>query len=240
MSLTKTKSGVTDADILKVITDATGLSDSPAAADELAIYDTSASAEKKITVTELYEAITRLTTLGAAANAADEVAIYDASGSVVRKVTMTQALGAIDTLAALAAAPDAAADKLIIWDNSSSVAKSILLSFFPFSQAFTSTNQTVTTAGQLVLAHGFGVVPELVQMRLECLTAEDGYSIGDFVIVDSMHNTASQGASIVIDATNVTIRMGSSAAAFTIANKTTGTFVGITNTRWELIVKAWA
>lgn len=109
-----------------------------------------------------------------------------------------------------------------------------------FNKAYTSSNQTITAAGSLTLAHSLGAMPTLVQVRLKCLTAEGGYSIGDEVIFNSGDQNAGRGCSIVPDATNLNIRYGSAANTFNVNNKTTGASFAITNANWAAIFKAWA
>lgn len=109
-----------------------------------------------------------------------------------------------------------------------------------FTKSYTSTNQTITSGGSLTLAHSLGAAPALIQIRLKCLTAEHGYSIGDEVIALAGDANAGRFPSLVPDATNINVRYGSSANAFNIANKTTGASAAITNASWAMIVKAWA
>lgn len=108
---------------------------------------------------------------------------------------------------------------------------------------FTSSNQTITSAGLLTLAHGLGASPELIQLRLKCLTAEFNYSIGDEVIINNNENdngtTTNTGVSVVVDATNLVIRFGSNANVYIVQNKTTGAAAFLTNANWALIAKAW-
>ena len=51
------------------------------------------------------------------------------------------------------------------------------------SKEFTSTEQTITAAGALIVAHDLPTLPSLVQVRLICKTAEFNYSIGDEIII---------------------------------------------------------
>lgn len=114
----------------------------------------------------------------------------------------------------------------------------------PFNGSFTSAEQTITSAGSLVLAHSLSVTPTLIQARLICKTAQAGYSIGDEVIINLAGNdpgaTNNRGLSIVPDATNINIRYGSDTFSFSILRKDTGAAATITNTNWRLIIKAWA
>lgn len=110
-----------------------------------------------------------------------------------------------------------------------------------FTSGYTSTNQTVTAGGQLVLAHGLSGMPALVQVRLKCTTAELGYSIGDEVIINpgASYVSSSTGLSLVPDATNITVRFGSSGGGVSVARKDTGALAIVTAASWVLIVKAW-
>lgn len=108
----------------------------------------------------------------------------------------------------------------------------------PFSAAFTSTDQTITAAGALTLAHSLGAAPSLVQTYLVCVTADQGYATGDVVLNDANND---QNCSIYWDdTTNVKIRFGSSTPVFRVFNKSTGVIGSITNANWKLRVKAWA
>jgi len=104
-----------------------------------------------------------------------------------------------------------------------------------------STAFTITSGGLTTWAHGLGARPTKLSGYIKCLTAEDNWSIGDEVEV-SIHNNTTTGAnrhsSVYTDATNVNMRMSSSASVFSIANKTSGTTSGIVNSRWELYIRA--
>ncbi len=83
----------------------------------------------------------------------------------------------------------------------------------------------------------------MVQTLLHCTSSEANYSIGDYVFIDPhiQGTTASRGAAIVPDATNLHIRFGSDAAVFDVINKSTGTTLsGITPAKWKYVVRAWA
>jgi hypothetical protein len=112
-----------------------------------------------------------------------------------------------------------------------------------FSASYTSAEQTITAGGALTLAHSLGTMPSLVQARLVCKTADDGYSIGDEVIVNNSENAIanqSLGHSIVLDATNLNVRFGATANVYQIINKSNGAGVTISSANWRLVVKAWA
>ncbi len=97
---------------------------------------------------------------------------------------------------------------------------------------FVSTDQTITSAGALTIAHGLGYTPRLVWLKLICQTAELNYSAGDELTM--VPNYASYGVSIVTDSTNLVIRYGISANVFAILNKSTGASYVITNGNWKV------
>ncbi len=110
---------------------------------------------------------------------------------------------------------------------------------------FESAAQTITSAGALTLAHGFGVIPTLVQVWLKCLTAEYGYSINDVTLAPASFYTGTYeyGVTVIPDATNLNVRyaLGSGGTVvFVIPNKTTGAACSITLANWKAIFRAWA
>lgn len=111
-----------------------------------------------------------------------------------------------------------------------------------FSESYNSGEQTITSAAQLILAHGLSGVPKINAVTLICKIAELNYTVGDVVEVNpAINNVASgsRGLSVVTDATNITIRYGASSSAIKIIDKTTGNSLNITNGNWRLIVDAF-
>jgi hypothetical protein len=104
---------------------------------------------------------------------------------------------------------------------------------------FVSSQQTITSAGALTLAHGLSSVPDLVMVKLVCQTAEWGYSIGDVVFAESTEQSSSlydnQGVAITVDATNINVRYGAHATTFLLLDKTTGGGVSVTNANWKAV-----
>lgn len=109
-----------------------------------------------------------------------------------------------------------------------------------FTQSFTSANQVITSAGALTLAHGMAGVPTLLQFKAVCLTAEQGYSIGDEVVLhNNVLGDGGGGPTQTSDATNIYIRYGDAGTPIRVGHKTTGAYTALTNANWNLIVKAW-
>jgi hypothetical protein len=112
-----------------------------------------------------------------------------------------------------------------------------------FSEAFESAQQTITSGGSLTIAHGLSTTPTLYQAFLQCTTAEHGYSIGNEIAINphiSPAGSNNRGLVMIPDATNINIRMGSDASAFSLLSNTTGASVALTNGNWALVVRAWA
>lgn len=106
---------------------------------------------------------------------------------------------------------------------------------------FTSTQQTITANGTLLLAHGLGAVPRSVTASIVCQTAELGYSVGQEVVTSaSVGNAVDTGLQMLIDATNVGVKFGAAAGSIRILNFSTGAIASITNANWRLIVRALA
>lgn len=106
-------------------------------------------------------------------------------------------------------------------------------------KSYTSSQQTITAAGALTLAHSLSAIPSLVQFSLVCQTGEGGYTAGDIIRPIFPDYNNGRGASCVVDATNINIRFGDS-SIWVIPHKTTGAAFSGTLTNWKLIVSAWA
>ena len=112
-----------------------------------------------------------------------------------------------------------------------------------FAKEFISAEQTITTAGTRVLAHGLGAVPKLTTYELVCKTAEAGYSIGAILEIGIMaapSGSSEYNASAIKDATNITVRYASGANVFNVLHATTGVGVVLTDANWRLVVRAYA
>lgn len=112
------------------------------------------------------------------------------------------------------------------------------------TKSFTSSQQTITAGGSLTLPHSLGAVPAIVQAVMHCTSADGGYSSGDEVIVMPGTVTDASGGvqraiALKIDATNVTVYMSSGSSLLQLCD-TDGSKLNITNTKWKIIVKAFA
>lgn len=113
---------------------------------------------------------------------------------------------------------------------------------FPFSEQYISPAQVITSGGLITLNHGLTARPTLVQVELECLTAENGHSIGDFVVIGNAPSwsNVSNNAIIVVTDTQLKVRYGSYSAVFTSAHFTDGSLVYMTNANWQARFLAFA
>lgn len=105
----------------------------------------------------------------------------------------------------------------------------------PFQKRFESSEQTITLAGSLTIAHGLGVEPTFYFPYLVCKTAEPGYGIGDHTPL--LAATGNFATSVVPDPTIITVRFSSGSPY--VANKSSGGTVNIVAANWKLVVRAW-
>jgi len=117
------------------------------------------------------------------------------------------------------------------------------LTGIPLMKKYPSGELAITAGGELILAHGLGKEPELLQAKLICKTANLNYPVGAVVYINTgvTSSSASRSAAIYIDnATEIKVRFGNDSQSFTIPNKNTGVLTAITNSSWRLIITAFA
>lgn len=122
-------------------------------------------------------------------------------------------------------------------DGTGFVAKAL-----PITKGFVSDQQALTTNGLLTISHGLGEVPKVVTANLICAIATAGYSVGDVIDFPTSVGYNGTGMNVIKDATNLTIRFGSTLASTPIMNKSSG---GVLTTisapaNWKLVVGAYA
>lgn len=110
-----------------------------------------------------------------------------------------------------------------------------------FSVSFTSSQQTITAAGALTLAHSLGANPALVTCVLKCQSADNSFSTGDELVMPVLQAFSGGGCGAVVtyDSTNLYVRFGNTAATYQALDKTSGAEVGLDNTKWKVIFKAF-
>ncbi|WP_295532885.1 hypothetical protein [uncultured Thioclava sp.] len=112
------------------------------------------------------------------------------------------------------------------------------------STPFESAEYSITAAGALTIAHGLGVQPTLYLPYLKCKTADNGYSVGDELLINPSLNVAGaydSGVALVPDATNIDVRFGANGNVLQIIHKTSGGRAPIASgtTAWKFFVRAW-
>ena len=111
----------------------------------------------------------------------------------------------------------------------------------PFTKAFESAEQVVTSGGLLTVAHDLGVAPKLWNAIIVCKTADQGYAVGDVLEMPTTSAGTSYGAAIVPGVSDFTVRYGNNASSPLFGlNKGTGAVTNLTPANWRLIVRAWA
>ena len=119
-----------------------------------------------------------------------------------------------------------------------SIAPAALLAALGFSAAFISAAQTITSAGALTIAHGLGRGPPKLRVMvvLRCLTADAGFSVGDyqFQSPNGGHAGANRGVVVRANDQDLFIRYGNLATyVFLNLNPGDGVATNITNTSWD-------
>jgi hypothetical protein len=112
------------------------------------------------------------------------------------------------------------------------------------SKSFDSGDLTILSGDGVTLVHGLGVYPKLTQVLLKCVTADLGYSPGEYVLVPSdaqFDGTNSRGIQLFYpDANSISYVVGSNANAFVLVNKSTRSVGSIVNANWKLVIRAYA
>lgn len=215
-STTQFVTGVNSSGVLQTATiDGQTLKASPASTDEVMIWDVAGSTWKKATVSGI-GASSGVSSLGGLTGAITVSGGLACSGSNCTGTTFNGRSGVV-----------------VPTSGDYTIAQ---ITNAPFTKSFTSTQQTISNAGSLTLAHGLGAQPSLIQCKLHNTTAESGYSIGDEVPTDV---TGTNWGAVTLDATNINIKFLASANGFNITNKSTGASTSITDANWTLICKAW-
>ncbi len=111
------------------------------------------------------------------------------------------------------------------------------------TKSFNSTGLTPAAATAYTIPHGMAVTPKLTQFYLKCTSAEQGYSIGDNLIVSSctMDGSTPRGFGSSFDATNIYVVFSTDASNILfVPNKATGAIAQITYGNWDFYVNAYA
>lgn len=107
------------------------------------------------------------------------------------------------------------------------------------AKSYQSAETTVSNGSETVFAHGLGAIPDMTSVELVCTTAENGYSVGDRIQADgsSSISNSPRGFVVIKDATNVTIRIGTSGIGRYI-RKDTFDEASFDAANWDIVVRA--
>lgn len=110
----------------------------------------------------------------------------------------------------------------------------------PFTTSFTSTAGAIPAANSSTsYAHGLGAVPWDAFVLLTCITADQGWTVGQQVKVPGGAGTnSSSGFALSWDATNVDLFM-SSGGIYLPMPASAGAAGAITRANWTLQIKTW-
>lgn len=110
--------------------------------------------------------------------------------------------------------------------------------------SYESSEQTITTAGLLTLAHGLGRKPYVTEIWLRCVSADNGYAAGQEVLVAPQNYlglSIHASHSLRLDGPNIVIRIGNRAtSSFAYTNGGSGSEGAMNNASWRLIARARA
>lgn len=112
--------------------------------------------------------------------------------------------------------------------------------------AFENASGTNLTSNAITtIAHGLGANPYILQVYLECTSADQNWDVGDvfelshhdYTTVGNPGGGQTYGASVGYDDTNVYVKVY--ANGFTGFNRTSNGIVFLDLTKWDIRVRAW-
>lgn len=117
----------------------------------------------------------------------------------------------------------------------------------PINRGYASTGTINMTVNQTItLSHGMAVLPEIVTFTLTCTDAggDAGYAQNDQIMIPlnngQTYSSNSYGYSTQISSTQIIIRVVNGAGPLVIVNKSTKALAGLNESKWSLLVRAYA
>jgi hypothetical protein len=104
---------------------------------------------------------------------------------------------------------------------------------------YESSQTSFVAAGTYTFTHSLGKLPSNVQVWIVCVSASEGFSVGDWygpIGAETFADGANNGLAIAMNTTTIKTRLG--AQSMPIINYSTGVR-GITYSNWRLVVRAW-
>jgi len=112
------------------------------------------------------------------------------------------------------------------------------------TKSYDSGDLTYVSADGQTLVHGLGVTPKIILVYMHCVSADNQYSAGDYALIPSgvyFDGTNSRGVQIFnADAATISFVTGSDSTAISLLGKTSRVVVGLTNTKWRIVIRAYA
>lgn len=192
----------------------------------------------KIATTAYVDAANVGQVTGPGSAVADNVATFNgATGKIIKDSGV--ALSSKANLASPALTGTPTAPTAAVGTNTTQLATTAFVqAATAFKTMFESAQQTYTLGGLLTLPHGLGVKPKLYGLFMQCTTADNGWAIGDEVPLYLSSGAGNKGMAVWPDATNMNVRIGSTAVDY--IGKASGSGFVVTPGSWKLVVRAWA
>jgi hypothetical protein len=112
------------------------------------------------------------------------------------------------------------------------------------TKSYNSGGQTITANGSLLLSHGLGMIPKVIFYYLVCISADAGFSPGEYLDANNFTYSAgggtTSGISAVFNASTLAIYYANNANVFIAIHKTGRYGANLTNASWQLIINAFA
>lgn len=110
--------------------------------------------------------------------------------------------------------------------------------FRGLAEPFSSTEQTISSAGLLTIEHGLGVKPKRAWAVLVCKTTEYGYAVGEEVAAPCFEDANDHGVTVYVSATNIKAVIGANGVrVMRVDAGNEGQFAAITAGSWRIVLR---
>lgn len=102
---------------------------------------------------------------------------------------------------------------------------------------------TQADGARTVVAHGLGEEPKTIEVWIECIIADQGYSVGDKIFLGKANASTASALwnTFSFDATNIIARSQGTASILTGGlNESTSSLVTLDRANWEVKARAFA
>jgi hypothetical protein len=110
------------------------------------------------------------------------------------------------------------------------------------TQKYESAQQSLSNGGLITLSHGLGVEPKIIDLYLICTSSDSGYSAGDKI--NANMNSSNSGSdkfnTYYFTSSQIFVRFADSSTCFRAGNKGSGAANSLDNSKWDLVVRAYA